>query len=366
MSAENSARPRQPRKGAANRTPNIYDVAKEASVSVYTVSAVINRSARVSDTLQQRVEAAIHKLQYRPNLLARGLARRQTHTIGVIVPDIANPFFPLVVRGAEDTAQKGGYSILLCNSDNQEEKEESYLELLLSKQVDGILLTKAPGRFPRGLRRMLSKSNVPIVLIMRTLDGFKADAAVTDDLKGAYEAVSHLARIGYRRIGFVAGPLNVSNGAARFQGYRKALKEYGLSYDPKLMAEGDYRVDSGYSAGLAILPRRPDAVFVANYLMTVGFMQAADEMGMECPEDFGLVSFDDYPWLRCFRPRLTTIDLPKYELGVAAAKRLLLRFTGNGGPYTVEKLAPQLRVRESCGFSTRKRRSSVKAPVKAL
>lgn len=366
MSAEKSARPRKLRKGTANRTPNIYDVAKEASVSVYTVSAVINHSARVSDTLQRRVEAAIHKLQYRPNLLARGLARRQTHTIGVIVPDIANPFFPLVVRGAEDTAQKGGYSILLCNSDNQEEKEETYIELLLSKQVDGILLTKAPGRFPPSLRRMLSKSDIPIVLIMRTIEGFKADAAVTDDLKGAYEAVSHLARIGYRRIGLVGGPLNVSNGATRFQGYRKALKEYGLTYDPKLTAEGDYRVESGYRAGLAILPRQPDAVFVANYLMTVGLMQAADEMGVECPEDFGLVSFDDYPWLRCFRPRLTTIDLPKYELGVAAAKRLLLRLTGKGGPYTVEKLAPRLRVRESCGFSMRKRRRVLPSPGRAL
>ncbi|MDE3181283.1 MAG: LacI family DNA-binding transcriptional regulator [Acidobacteriota bacterium] len=354
-------KPRRSRK--RSKSPNIYDVAAEARVSVYTVSAVINRSARVSETLRRRVEEAIHKLHYRPNLLARGLAKRQTHTIGMIVPDIANPFFPLVVRGAEDTAQKSGYSILLCNSDNQHEKEETYLELLLSKQVDGILLTKAPGSLPPALKRLLSKSKIPVVLIMRTVPGLKADAAVTDDLKGAFEAVSHLARIGYRRIGLIGGPLNVSNGATRFQGYRKALKEYGLPFDSTLIAEGDYRVDSGYRAGLAILPRRPDAVFVANYLMTVGFMQAADEMGMKCPEDFGLVSFDDYPWLRCFRPRLTTVDLPKYELGVAAASQLLLRLGGKAGPPAIEKLAPQLRVRESCGFSQRKQGVEAHEPV---
>lgn len=354
MSDNTPVRSRRPRKGGLRKAANIYDVAKEARVSVYTVSAVINRSARVSGPLERRVEDAIQKLHYRPNLLARGLAKRQTHTIGVVVPDIGNPFFPLVVRGAEDTAQKGGYSILLCNSDNQLEKEQTYLELLLSKRVDGILLTKAPGAISPALRNTLSKSGIPIVLIMRTVRGLKADAAVTDDLKGAYEAVAHLARIGHRRIGIVGGPLNVSNGAARFQGYRKALKEYGLTCDASLAAEGDYRVESGYRAGLALLPRRPDAVFVANYLMTVGFMQAADEIGMRCPENFGLVSFDDYPWLRCFRPRLTTVDLPKYDLGVAAASRLLLRLNGKGGPYTVEKLAPQLRVRESCGFSMRK------------
>lgn len=354
MSDDKPVRSRRPRKGGLKKAANIYDVAKEARVSVYTVSAVINRSARVSGPLERRVEEAIRKLHYRPNLLARGLAKRQTHTIGVVVPDIGNPFFPLVVRGAEDTAQKGGYSILLCNSDNQLEKEQTYLELLLSKRVDGILLTKAPGAISPALRHTLSKSGIPIVLIMRTVRGLNADAAVTDDLKGGYEAVAHLARVGHRRIGIVGGPLNVSNGAARFQGYRKALKDYGLVYDPSLMAEGDYRVESGYRAGLTLLPRRPDAIFVANYLMTVGLMQAADEIGMRCPEDFGLVSFDDYPWLRCFRPRLTTVDLPKYDLGVAAASRLLLRLGGKGGPHTVEKLAPQLRVRESCGFSMRK------------
>lgn len=344
-------RPLKPQRRKTFKAANIYDVAKKAGVSVFTVSAVINKSGQVSSALQRRVEAAVRQLHYRPNLLARSLAKQRTHTIGIIVPDIANPFFPLVVRGVEDIAQQAGYSILLCNSDNQREKEENYVELLLSKRVDGILLTMAPGRLTPLLRRMLADVKVPIVLVMRTSRDLKADVVLTDDHKGAFEAVAHLARIGHRRIALVSGPLEVSNGTARWKGYRDALEAHGLSYDPDLIAEGDYRTESGYRAGLVLLPRRPDAVFVANYLMTVGFMQAADEMEMACPNDFGLVSFDDYPWLRCFRPRLTTIELPKYELGAKSAKRLLERISGGERRCTIQKLAPQLCVRESCGFT---------------
>lgn len=349
------ANPRKARKRSAKRGANIYDVAREAKVSVFTVSSVINRG-QVSAPLQRRVETAIRKLNYRPNLLARSLAKRQTHTIGIIVTDIANPFFPLVVRGAEDVIQKSGYSILLCNSDNKREKEECYLELLLSKQVDGILLTKAPGRFTAPLRRMLAAAKTPLVLVMRTCPDLKTETVLTDDFEGAFQATSHLARVGHRRIGIVTGPLSVSNGVARLEGYRKALEARSLDCDPELVIEGDYRIDSGYRAGLSLLPRRPDAIFVANYLMTVGFMQAADEIGMRCPEDFGLVSFDDYPWLRCFRPRLTTIELPKYEVGAFSAQILLERLSGKRRSRgVVHKLAPQLRVRESCGFTLRMR-----------
>jgi LacI family transcriptional regulator len=345
-----SRKARKPRKTGA---PNIYDVAKRARVSVFTVSSVINKRDQVSAPLRRRVEAAIRELNYRPNLLARSLAKQQTHTIGIIVPDISNPFFPLLVRGVEDAAQKAGYSILLCNSDNQKAKEEDYLELLLSKRVDGILLTEAHGSITQLQRQLLSDAKVPVVLVMRTSRGFKADTVLTDDLQGAFDAVSHLARVGYRRIGLVGGPLDVSNGRARWQGFRKALGEHGLAYDSNLMVEGDYRVESGYHAGLNLLPRRPEAVYVANYLMTAGFMKAAEEIGMRCPEDFGLVSFDDYPWLGSFHPRLTTVDLPKYEVGIEATRMLLERIKGASGPAVIKKLPTRLIVRESCGFTLR-------------
>jgi LacI family transcriptional regulator len=341
----------------------IYDVAEHARVSIFTVSAVINSNGQVSPALRRRVESAIQKLSYRPNLLARGFAKRQTLTIGVVVRDIVNPFFPALVRGAEDAAQKAGYSVLLCNSDDQRDKEEQYLELLLSKRVDGILLNKAPGQLSSPLRQMLADSAVPVVLVMRTSPDLRADAVITDDEKGARGAVSHLVRVGHRRIALVSGPMNVSNGRARWQGFRKALKASELRYDPELVFEGDYHLESGYRAGLSLLPRQPEAVFVANYLMTVGFMKAADEMGLNCPRDFGLVSFDDYPWLSCFRPRLTTVELPKYEIGATAVQMLLSRISGQEGGFQVVRLAPELRVRESCGFMRRTRTSDLESNV---
>ena len=152
----------------------------------------------------------------------------------------------------------------------------------------------------------------------------------------------------------VGGPLSVSNGRTRLQGFKKALKASGLHFDPKLVYEGDYRIDSGHRAGLSLLPHRPDAVFVANFLMAVGFLQAAQEMGMRCPEDFGLITLDDYPWLRLFDPPLTAMELPKYEVGCLATELLLDRIDGKSTPAVVHKIAPHLCVRESCGFGLRK------------
>jgi LacI family transcriptional regulator len=335
------------------KAASIYDVARESGVSAFTVSAVINNKSHVSKKLRERVEAAIRKLNYRPNLLARSLAKQKTHTIGMIVPDIANPFFPMVVRGAEDAAQKNGYNLLLCNSDDNLEKEESALEVLLSKRVDGILLTKAVNDFRPSLRQMIKEVNIPIVLVMRTSPKVSQDAVITDDYQGAYEAVCHLARSGRRRIGLMGGPLKVSNGKARWQGFKDALEASGLTYDPELVIEGDYRIESGYRGGHLLLSHRPDGIYVANYLMTVGLLKAAEEMGLRCPEDFGLVSFDDYPWLGIFRPRLTTVELPKYQLGYQAAELLLERIAGNRGKGVVRKLMTELRVRESCGFGLR-------------
>jgi LacI family transcriptional regulator len=334
----------------AGKAASIYDVANEARVSVFTVSAVVNQKAHVGKKLRERVEAAIQKLNYRPNLLARSLAKQKTHTIGMIVPDIANPFFPMVVRGAEDAAQKRGYNLLLCNSDDTQEKEESALELLLSKRVDGILLTKAIQDMSPSLRQTIQEMKVPIVLVMRTFPKVSKDAIITDDYQGAYEAVCHLARAGRKRIGLIGGPMKISNGKARWQGFRDALEATNLPYDPSLVVEGDYRMESGYRGGNLLLSHRPDGVYVANYMMTVGLLKAAEEMGLRCPEDFGLVSFDDYPWLGIFRPKLTTVELPKYQLGQEAAELLLDRITGKEGPGVQKKLQPELRVRESCGF----------------
>ena len=186
---------------------------------------------------------------------------------------------------------------------------------------------------------------------MRTYPQLTKDAVISDDYQGAYEAVSHLARSGRRRIGLVSGPLRVSNAKERFRGFRDALDKSGLEFDPDLVVEGDYRIESGFRAGHTLLSRRPDGIYVANHLMTVGFLKAVEEMGLKCPDDFGLVSFDDYPWLGVFRPRLTTVELPKHQLGSEAVELLIRRIEGDKGKPVLLKLQPELRVRESCGFS---------------
>jgi LacI family transcriptional regulator len=338
------------------KAPSIYDVAREAKVSVFTVSAVINETGRVSATLSRRVEVAVRKLNYRPNLLARSLAKQQTHTLGMVVTDIANPFFPAIVRAAEDAAQKAGYSMLLCNSDDKADKEAVYLDLLISKRVDGIILSKTPSALTASQRKMIEEANIPIVLLMRTCPELKTDIVQTNDKQGAMDAVEHFARIGHKRIAFVSGPMSVSNARARRRGYTKAMEARGLVYDPDLSFEGDYRIESGHRAGHALLPKRPDAILVTNYLMTIGLMSAAEEIGLRCPEDFALISFDDYPWSGCFRPRLTTIELPKFELGSTAVQLLLERIKEKRTKPVTVNLLPQLRVRESCGFMRQPRK----------
>lgn len=356
---------RAPRNGRAKGTKaaSIYDVARESKVSVFTVSAVVNQKSHVGEKLRDRVEAAIRKLNYRPNLIARSLAKQRTHTIGMIVPDIANPFFPMVVRGAEDAARRHGYNLLLCNSDDSLDKEETQIELLLSKRVDGILLTKAAGDFRPGLRKMIDEVNIPFVLVMRTYPKLTKDAVISDDYQGAYDAVCHLARAGCKRIGLIGGPLQVSNAMARWRGFRDALKAQGLALDENLMIEGDYRLESGFRAGHALLSHQPDGIYVANHLMTIGLLQAAEEMGLSCPEDFGLVSFDDYPWLGVFRPKLTTVELPKHQVGSEAAELLIERIGGATKKAVVRKLQPELRIRESCGLALHVSRQTAAVPT---
>jgi len=333
--------------------PNIYDVARRARVSLATVSAVLNDSAFVSPDLKTRVQTAIAALGYQPNLLARGLAKKRSQTLGMIVPDIANPFFPEVVRGAEDTAHAAGYTLLIASSDNDTKKEELYLRLFLAKRVDGVILTKAPGGMPPALRRAFADARVPIVLLARAVSGFATDLVEMDDRGAAYEGVLHLHRLGYRRIGFIGGLRGASTSRRRLDGYRAALRAAKRRFDPALVVDGDFRVESGYQAGLELLKSRPDAVFIGNYLMTVGFMAALRQYRMHCPDDVAVVTCDDHPWLDAFSPRLTTIDLPKRELGAAAAQLVVARIAKRSGRPRIVRLKNALRVRESCGCALR-------------
>jgi LacI family transcriptional regulator len=332
---------------------------------VATVSAVLNDTAFVSAGLKTRVQEAVAALRYQPSLLARSLARQRTQTLGMIVPDIANPFFPEVVRGAEDVAHGAGYALLIASSDNDAAKEEVYLRLFVSRRVDGVILTKAPGRMPSELQHALAGAKIPVVQLARIVTGYASDVVELDDRGAAYEGVTHLLHRGYRRIGFIGGLPGASTSRKRAEGYKAALREAKIQLDPALLVDGDFRVQSGYRQGLQLLKSRPDAVFIANYLMTVGFMEALRQYRLRCPEDVALVTCDDYPWMDSFSPRLTTIDLPKRELGAAAAQLLVDRIARPRGRVRSIVLKNALRVRESCGcglIATRQRGGPKRPP----
>lgn len=325
----------------------IYDVGTRAGVSVATVSSVINNSSYVSPELRQRVEAAIRELNYSPNLLARGLARQKTLTLGVLVPDIANFFYPELVRGVEDKAKEAGYTIILGSSDNQLSKEEVYLELFLSKRVDGIVLIKAPGEMSPALEQSLKKNGPPIVLLDREHPSLSADTVVADDFGGGRMAVRHLLDLGHKRIGIIRGVSGASTTEDRFRGYQTALDERHVPVHPDLIAEGDYGMDSGYVAGMALLRRKPTAVFVTNYMMTLGLLRAIEEQKLSCPKDISIVSYDDFIWSDIFPPRLTCVVQPKYMLGYKAAETLISRIQGKHKRPRREVLENRLQIRSS-------------------
>ena len=303
----------------------IYDVGKRAAVSVATVSSVINNTSYVSPELRRRVEEAIRELNYSPNLLARGLASQKTLTLGVLVPDIANFFFPELVRGVENKAKEAGYTIILGDSDNQLDKEEVYLKLFLSKRVDGIVLVKSPGVMSPYLLQLLNTSGPPLVLLDREYPDLLTDSVVVDDIGGGYMATKHLLELGHRRIGIMCGIPGLSTTAGRLSGYKKALLEFNIEFDPSLVVTGDYYTEAGYTAGLALLEQEPTAVFVTNYMMTIGFLRALEERKLSSPKDVSIVSYDDFTWNDFFSPHLTCVTQPKYSLGYKAAEVLLSR-----------------------------------------
>lgn len=327
--------------------PNIYDVAKRARVSVATVSAVINKTSYVSPQLRQQVERSISALNYSPNLLARSLARRQTHTIGILIPDVANPFFPEIVRGAEDEAYQAGYTVILGNSDNQVAKEDLYLNLFISKRVDGILLIKGAGDLNVTLLQNLKKAGTPVVLMDREYSNLHADTVVADDFGGAFAATEHLLSLGHRRIGLIAGIVGTSTTQGRTQGYTDALKQAGIKTSDSLIVNGDYGIESGYKEGLRLLDQKPSAVFVTNCMMTIGFLRALESRKLRYPDDISLVSYDDFFWNDVFHPKLTCVEQPKYQLGRRSAKILLSRISGKHKRAKHEVLKNELRVRES-------------------
>jgi LacI family transcriptional regulator len=327
----------------------IRDVAHHAGVSVTTVSHVVNNTRPVEPETQARVRVAIEELGYRPNLLARGLRRRKTNTIGLLVPDNSNPFFAEVARAIEDTGFEQGYSVILCNSDMNEAKQDAYLSVLLAKQVDGLLLISS-GDSPDPVRRIM-QAGVPVVVVDRELGDLPVDQVLVDNEQGGYLAGCHLVALGHTRIGYIAGPSDIRPSRGRVEGLQRALREAGLELDPEAIARGDGRYAGGERAMRELLARGGNltAVFAYNDLMAIGAVAALRRAGLRVPEDISVIGFDDIPQAATTVPAITTVAQPTADLGRVSARLLLDRLTADSEwePSRV-LLQTSLVERESC------------------
>src|SRR5215216_3632232 len=325
----------------------IREVAESAGVSYATVSHVINNTRVVTQETRQRVEAAMIALNYRPNALARSLRQGKTNTIGLVLPDSANPFFAEISRTIEDEAFKKGYSVFLCNTELDTQRELFYVDVLSKKQVDGIIFVAA-GDQADSLDFLL-RQNMPVVMIDRDLPNVQVDAVLTDHELGGFLATQHLIELGHTRIACIAGPSSITPSAERMTGYRNALEQAGLSYDERLILRGDYHAQSGMDSTHSILKLepRPTAIFAMNDLMALGALRAAAEAGYSVPKDLAVVGYDDLEIARFTNPPLTTISQPKKEIGAQAVYQLVDRMARKSHPPCRAVLPPQLIIRRS-------------------
>ena len=327
----------------------IVEVAKRASVSIATVSNVIRGTKKVSPELQERVHAAIRALDYSPNAIARGLKVKQTRMLGMVLPDITNPFFPGIIRGAEDTAFERDYFLVTANTDEQIGRERRLLSALRSYRVDGILLASAPGSDISHIRRAIA-SGVAMAFLDRPVSGVDADAVLLDNIRGARECVRHLIQQGHRRIAIITGPLQLQNAQERLRGYEQALRESDIAVDPALILQGDYRLESGYRLTKQLRKSRIEAsaIFVCNGVMTVGVLNALEDLGVQCPQDISLATFDDLTLDHTSHSHLTAVVQPSYEMGARAATLLMDRIEGKlTGEPVIVRVVPTLVIRES-------------------
>ncbi len=329
---------------------NIKDVAKLAGVAPITVSRVINNSGSVNPATRARVQQAIDELHYVPNTLAQSLRSKQTHTIALLLSDITNPFWTTIARGVEDAAAEKGFHTILCNTDEDPEKEATYLNLLLQRRVDGIVI--APTTNDKTRLTALKRQQLPSVLIDRRVAGFKSDIVCGDNRAAAERLTEYLIKLGHQRIALINGPDAISSAVERAEGYRAALHRHRLPIENDLIVQGEFKQESGYALVKRLADRqpRPTAIFAANNLIAVGALQALRELGWRVPADVALACFDDIPYASAIEPFLTVVAQPAYEMGRTAARLLMERLaaTRNLRPREVV-LAPELIVRQSCG-----------------
>jgi LacI family transcriptional regulator len=326
----------------------IKDIARLARVSTATVSYVLNGTRPVSPERHQRVMAAVEKLQYRPNAVAQSLRRKQTSTIGLIVPDNSNPFFAEVAKGVEDAGYEAGVSVILCNSDGSFERELRYMEVLHNKRVDGVIFiaTTAKADYVRGLLG----AGVPVVTFYRQLPGTHADTLVVDNLGGGFQATRHLIELGHTAIACVAPASSESPSALRVNGFREAMAQAGCAVDEALIYRGDNRFSGGRDGAEYLLQTgRPfTAVFAGNDVMAIGVMRTLHERGIGVPGQVSVIGFDGISLGAYITPGLTSVVQPRYEAGQKAFQLLMERMReGYSGPQRAITLETRLELRDS-------------------
>jgi len=305
-------------------TPTIRDVARLAGVSVGTVSNVLNQVPSVSTRRVERVMSAIAALGYHRNQTASQLRSNISRSIGLVIPDITNPFYPAVARGVEDCASREGYNVFLCNKDRTVEKELAAVDALLSKNVAGILLYK-PRLTPAKISEVSRRCE--LVLIDSDTDDVECDVINVDDYAGMVTLVRRVAVLGHRRIAFITGLPDSFSSMRRFGAFNDVMLELDIRYPPEYVRRGDYSVTSGMKQVEALmrLPEKPTVVLAANDMMAIGALLWSLENGIRVPRDLSIVGYDDTQNASLVRPRLTTVSQPKYELGVESARLLFKR-----------------------------------------
>lgn len=328
---------------------SLQEVAKRAKVSIATVSRVLNKSDKVVPETRATVEQALRDLGYRPSRVARRLRMNSghAHLVGLIIPDIQNPFYAEIARGVEDAAYASEYALILCNSDESLEKERFYLDVMRSESVDGIVLPPFDDTDDAVVE--IVKTGIPVVCVDRSHAKVKTDIVEVDNYQGALEGVRHLLEKGHKNIALIEGRAQVSTSRERRRGYLDALAAQGIVPRKELMRAGDFKQESGriLTNELFDLRKPPTALFVCNNLMTVGALGALHQRGLRVPADVALVGFDDLPWAEALDPPPTVVRQPAYDVGRQAMELLLKRIMEPDRPPVTVRLRPELVIRRS-------------------
>lgn len=326
----------------------MHDVARLAKVAVSTVSALINGAPRVSEARAERIRAAMRKLDYHPDQIARSLKVGRTQTIGVVVPDITNLFYPQVIRGIEDAAHAAGYAVLLCNSNEDPLQEAQHLSTLYSRRVDGVVLACSIGS---GAADSTLRRRLPMVFVDRVPEGPEIEAVCTDNLEAGKAAARYLIQLGHRRIALLGGDLEISTHAQRASGFRAALRSARIALPREYLCVGGMRVSDGRAWGdhLLALEEPPTAVIASNSKLLLGLLDAMADRGVSAPRGLSVLSFDEHEWTELLRPRLTAIVQESHAIGQRGFELLRERIENPGHACQgVLKLPATLHVRESC------------------